>query len=522
MRISIATKIFIAFSGIVFVFALVLMFGILRTQRLNAQVQALNRSVVPLSLILSDAQNDLKSLDVTLSEPNEEDLSRALRINRVVSNAPEQVSSKIQRALTLSERDSFDKLAEPEQARMTEIRGRLITLAHDSAKLDQHTQELYALLDSSSETDNTKRIEQLRATLQQQTSDLSTGLTRLRNDLRISTDLALIRVGRLERSNLYALGAMSGSALLIALILLGVALLTVRPLQALNSGVKRIADGHYDPIDYRGAKLLGQDELVTLTDEFNSMARALQARDEALKNQHAALLKSERLATVGRMTSLITHELRNPLSSIGLNAEMLQDGLLELPDESRSEYLAHLDTITREVDRLRDITEEYLVYARLPEPKLAHVDLGDLVEQLVDFHVWEWSQSRVNVIFSPPPDPIPIRADANQLRQAMLNLVKNAVEASPPDSTVSIQIIPKDRSFEITITDEGEGIPPELRDSLFEPFVTSKAKGTGLGLAMTQEIITEHGGQLDFECPEDRGTVFTIELPRNHSTEPST
>ena len=125
------------------------------------------------------------------------------------------------------------------------------------------------------------------------------------------------------------------------------------------------------------------------------MARRLEERDVALREQHAELLKAERLAIIGRMTSLITHELRNPLSSINLNSEMLMESLTEAGLAEADADM--LETIMAEVDRLRDITEEYLVYTRLPSPKFEAENLVDVLQNLVDFHATEWSGKEVQV-----------------------------------------------------------------------------------------------------------------------------
>lgn len=519
MRLSIATKIFIAFSGVVLVFTLVIMASIWRTQKLYGQIQALNRSIVPLSLLLSDAQNDLKSFDVALSEPDPDSLERALQLARTMSLVPNRVLNKLQRAVDMTRRDPFAQLAEPERLRLAEIRTRLGRIAERAGALDEQTEQLYVLLGQRARADETAaldaRILARRKTLRARTRELELALTRLRNDLRISTDLALVRANAYERSNLYALGIMSALALLVATALLGVALLTVRPINHLTEGVKRVAHGDYTPIEHQSPSILGRDELATLTDEFNSMARALVARDEALKEQQAALITSERLATVGRMTSLITHELRNPLSSIGLNAEMLSEALLELELEParRDDFVSHLETIINEVDRLRDITEEYLVYARLPEPKLADEELVEIVEQLVDFHTWEWAQEGVDIVLDVDQRPLPLHADANQLRQALLNLVKNAVEATPPDHPVQIRLTRDGPDLLASVRDGGPGVPDELGDRIFEPFFTSKPTGTGLGLAMTRQIIEEHRGTLTYENLPEGGATFTVRLP---------
>ena len=530
MRLSIATKISLAFSAVILVFTLVFMATIWRTQRLHDQTQAINRHIVPLSLLLSDAQNDLKSFSAALSERDMGDLASVLTIARVVSLAPQRASSKLQRARDLSERDNPARaLSERERLRLDEFSARLADITREAVELEVRSQRLYRTLqrrrDAQEQASWRSAIERQQAELASRTSALDLALSRLRNDLRIATDLTLASASDYERASLYALGISSAVALAVALGTLVIALLMLRPLRALTEGAKRIAQGEYEPVQTGARSWLGRDELATLTEEFDAMARALRERDRALQAQHSELLRVERLATIGRMTSLITHELRNPLSSIGLNAEMLLDELPSHLQGAEREALAmHLETITDEVDRLRDITEEYLVYARLPEPRFARHDIIEIVEQLIDFHAWEWSQQGITVEFETPDEsrePLWLEADANQLRQALLNLIKNAVEASTEREgaervVVRVEEASQDDTQHVTVAvrDYGEGIDPEIRDRVFEPFFSSKVKGTGLGLAMTQQIIAEHGGALTLESPEGGGALFCLTLPR--------
>lgn len=521
MRLSIATKISLAFSMMVIVFTIVIMASIWRTQQLFGQIQALNQSIIPLSLILSDAQNDLKSFDVALSESEPENLRRALQLTRMMARVPQRVFTKLRKASELSDNEPLTRMAEPERLRLQDIQRKLTRIVETAATLDADTHHLQTLLQQRQQSADKLALDDAiqvqRGALRKKTQKLDLELTRVRNDLRISTDLALVRANESERTNLYALGVMSAIALLVTLTMFAVALLIVRPLGALTEGVKQIARGEYHTLENRAHGRLGRDEIATLTEEFNSMARALDARDAALREQHDALLKAERLATIGRMTSLITHELRNPLSSIGLNAEMIIAQLHELEGEEREDALAGLETIIAEVDRLRDITEEYLVYARLPEPKLARHDLSELLEQIIDFHEWEWGQEGVEVELTLPDQPVILDADANQLRQALLNLIKNAVEASSnaEDALVEVTLTRDldENTARVSVKDHGEGIPDDIQGRIFEPFFTSKVKGTGLGLAMTQQIVVEHHGEVSHQSNPERGTTFQITLP---------
>lgn len=520
MRLSIATKIFIAFAGVIAVFSAVVSLGLFQSQRLSDQIHALHRSIVPLSLLLSDAQNDLKSFDVALSERDPNALHRTLQVARQMSIVPQRFGRKLERSIDLANPTLFRALDKDQQLRMKEIHDRLEDLSQRAQSLDRRTQRLYTLLQERSELERVGQISETQNELRHDTRELDNAMTRIRNDLRIITDLSMIRAQEHERSNTYALALMSALALIIALALLGIALLAVTPLRLLADGARAVAQGDYTPIKARSSKLMGKDEITALTHEFNSMASSLQSRDIALKEQHDILLRSERLAAIGRMTSVITHELRNPLSSIGLNAEMLADMIATsatIDQEDQREMLDHLEVMGQEIDRLHEITEEYLVYARLPSPKFSTINLADLIEQLSDFHQLEWSQHQIELKLDLPPGPIHLEADPNQLRQALLNLLKNAAEASvgPGPHPIELGVSPSQGELTLTLRDHGSGLPHALRPRVFEPFFTSKEQGTGLGLAMTQQIIEGHSGTIEIQDPsQGQGTLFIITLPR--------
>ena len=180
----------------------------------------------------------------------------------------------------------------------------------------------------------------------------------------------------------------------------------------------------------------------------------------ALDEREQRLIRSERLAAVGKIAAQITHEVRNPLSSIGLNAEMLEE---ETSGEARKLARA----IVKEVDRLTEITEEYLRFARLPRPKLEREDVGELVQSLVAFMHQELEGRGVTVDARVEPGLPPVAADEHQLRQALLNLMRNAVEAMRQGGrlTLTAARVPATttatgRSIELTIADTGEGIAP--------------------------------------------------------------
>lgn len=219
-----------------------------------------------------------------------------------------------------------------------------------------------------------------------------------------------------------------------------------------------------------------------------------------------ALLRSERLATIGRMSAHVTHEIRNPLSSIGLNAEMLRD--LGAGEEARQ----LCEAISREVDRLTELTNEYLRFARLPAPELRPIDATKLLEDVAAFSGPECRAAGVELKLELPEEAPTVAGDPDQLRQALLNLLRNGREAMPEGGRLILGARLKSESLVLFVRDEGCGIPQADLDRIFDPFHSTKLTGTGLGLTLTHQIIGEHGGRLDVESEEARGTEFRIHL----------
>ena len=213
--------------------------------------------------------------------------------------------------------------------------------------------------------------------------------------------------------------------------------------------------------------------------------------------------------------------MRNPLLSIGLNAELIEEELREAGDRPEATHLA--GAIHGEVQRLKTITEGYLQYARLPKPDRSQFALSGLIEEMMVFLAGELTESEVTWSVDADDKGVRVEADAAQLRTALLNVARNAVEAMrktsrPKRLDIALKTVASQRA-EIWVTDTGPGIASDLADQIFEPFVTSKDSGTGLGLALTREIIHSHGGEIHVHTPafsEDEpayGTSFVISIP---------
>lgn len=278
----------------------------------------------------------------------------------------------------------------------------------------------------------------------------------------------------------------------------------LRPLQRLRDAATSIAAGDYaQRIDVQGAR-----EIADLAREFNAMGQAIQERSREL-------VRTERLATAGKMAAMITHEVRNPLSSIGLNTELLEEELAALPEDRAHEAQSLCRAITTEVDRLTDITEEYLQLARMPTPKLQDESLCRVVRSVVEFVRDQLLTRGVRVALELDDSGPNLSLDEGQIRQVVLNLVRNAADAAAEveDGLITVSVKPGQGETLLVIEDNGTGIDDAIIEQIFEAFVSSKASGTGLGLALTQQIIGDHGGMIEVQNAPSGGAIFSIRFP---------
>ena len=271
------------------------------------------------------------------------------------------------------------------------------------------------------------------------------------------------------------------------------------PLSAVTARATAVARGDLTP-----------REVVATNDEIGELATTFEGMVVAIQRARSELVQAERLATIGKMAAHVTHEIRNPLSAIGLNVELLEE---EVAATGEKEPMALVAAIKSEVDRLSRIAEQYLSVARRPRPSLQLERVDDLVRELVAFILPELARAGVRSRLDIDPDLPEIELDESQLRQALLNLIRNAREAMPKGGEIVVSVARVGEQVEICIDDTGAGVPEELRASIFDPFFTTKQRGTGLGLAVTREIIEAHHGTIRCEPRPERGTRFRIALP---------
>ncbi len=220
-------------------------------------------------------------------------------------------------------------------------------------------------------------------------------------------------------------------------------------------------------------------------------------------------IEAERLATIGQMAAQVTHEIRNPLNSLGLNLELLRDEIKKLPSSQNAAKI--LDTLEGEIERLRMITERYLEVGRNRMVK-RKIDPVRVIRNLVDFMREELTSRKIAVEIKSSGVSM-LTADVNQLRQVLMNLIKNAAEAIGENGKITIECSEDNGQVVISIKDTGTGIDPALIPLLFTPFTTTKEGGSGLGLAVCRRIVAAHGGSIEASNNQDKGCTFTLRFP---------
>jgi signal transduction histidine kinase len=227
---------------------------------------------------------------------------------------------------------------------------------------------------------------------------------------------------------------------------------------------------------------------------------------------------ARRLAAIGRLTAGVGHEVKNPINAMVVHLELLKSKLASGDASGLIGAQRHVDILTGEMQRLDRVVQTLADFSRPMELHLREHDLRKVVRAVTELTAAEMLENEVEVIVLAPADPLMVRVDGELIRQALLNLMLNGMQAMPAGGKMRV-VIRREHSFAVVeVADEGEGIPPELLPRIFELYFTTKAKGSGIGLAMTYRILQMHGGAMDVRSnadasSPDRGTTFTLRLP---------
>ena len=227
----------------------------------------------------------------------------------------------------------------------------------------------------------------------------------------------------------------------------------------------------------------------------------------------ARLTRAEQLATVGRLSAKIAHEVRNPLGAISLNVEMLEEIVRGVTGPAADDAHEVFRGIRQEVRALAELTDEYLVAARLPRPRLEKDSLQELVTELLDFLRPVAARHRISFAVRLDESLPSLPFDRTMLRQALRNLIRNAMDVLPTGGRIEVSTGRAGPDATITVADNGPGIASDAVGRLFEPFFTTKPGGTGLGLSIAEEIVRAHGGGISWASRPGAGTRFVIRLP---------
>jgi nitrogen fixation/metabolism regulation signal transduction histidine kinase len=272
-----------------------------------------------------------------------------------------------------------------------------------------------------------------------------------------------------------------------------------RPLQRLEEALAGVAAGDLRSRIEPG----GPREIRALGEAFNVMTERLsEARD--------ALQQAEREAAWREVARRLAHEFKNLLTPMSLSLHRLRRRTGAVSLEHRDAVAESLDALAGGVDQMARLAEQFSQYARLPEPRFEPVDLDRLVRSAVALHEHEG----VTVKVVSENGPITVAGDSLLLSRAVHNLVLNACEASPTGATVEVRVCARGEEAVVEVTDHGQGLDPEVRARLFQPYVSSKRRGSGLGLSLVRDVAVQHGGSATLEDREGGGAVARLQLPR--------
>jgi signal transduction histidine kinase len=490
---TLSGRIIVGFTVLTLTFAGVTTNIVVNQRRLESWVQLVNSGYLPVSQLAKELVRRCDDLKSYLSEAFDKETntdSARMKLDGLRQRRDKELASL---------KKFFDEEAEPDFDRDRRFRDAVDRLRMLVDAQKAHYDHIELAL-KRGETFGSQTVNDGLAPLRDGERQISALAGQLAAQIAIDVERYLKRLQEKEQEARRITISLGSVAVLLGLLVTIWVVITLRPLRRLREASRRVAAGEYkSPIDERGPA-----EVVELAREFNAMGRALEERERELK-------RTERLTAAADVAKVITHELRNPLTSISLKFEELSDELQGSSDEAKE----LLRKIHHEIDRLTAMTEQYLTYGAQPKPTLAPVAINTMIGDLASFIREDLAAKKIKVVVElAPGDPIAI-ADAAQLRQCLYNLLRNATEAMAGRASGTI-VLRTQRSGDrvsIDVEDDGPGIRPEILPRVFDPTFSTKQHGGGLGLAITQQIVKDHGGDLAVQSTVGRGTTFTVSVP---------
>jgi signal transduction histidine kinase len=285
--------------------------------------------------------------------------------------------------------------------------------------------------------------------------------------------------------------------------------LFIRPLKRIQEAAKAVGKGEFK---YQ-IPVTSSDEIGELTQTFNQMAAQLRDAFDSIKKSQEKIIQTEKLSSLGQLSAGLAHELKNPLTSIKMVLQAILDS--SSPVEMTKE---DIEVILKEFNKLDTILTRFLTFARPPRLQLRSLDLKNTVEEVISLMKAEFDRNGVTIVKETPRDLCEITGDEEKIRQVLVNLLLNSIQAMPHGGRLKITVREMaqnhHREVLLRIEDSGKGIPEENRERIFDPFFTTKEHGTGLGLSIVYSIIKEHKGTIDLQSRIGTGTTFTIAFPQ--------
>lgn len=303
------------------------------------------------------------------------------------------------------------------------------------------------------------------------------------------------------RQKIYLIGA----AIISIGIMLGLmaARKILKPIIILNEGVKQVGEGELGV----EVPVVGMGEIKELAGSFNKMSVKLKELVDAIKSAQKNLVRTEKLYAIGEFSAGVAHEIRNPLTSIKMLFQLVK---------SRKETMSQQDieVIEKEINRIDRIIQSFLAFARPEKVDMSEVNIKHVLDDVITITKPKMTQCEIQLEQVLPPELPNIHGNFDALKQVFLNLVLNAIQAMDKNGgTLGIEAVAADGALSIIIKDTGMGIPEKHVKKVFDPFFTTKKDGTGMGLALTHNIVNDHAGSIDIESVPGRGTSVKVKFP---------